>query len=247
MDLQLTKKMKNLFSIMFTLCFGLLKAQDADMPHGKSTIFLYSGKTIKSVRLWHIDSLKVEYVLNNNLCDISVKNVSKIQTSAYLIIFDQEQKMVKKQYDLMILNSGDTLSGFIQNVDNWQIIYIPAGKEFPKSISKTSCKSYVQQQEKAANDSDISINTQATDENSNVTVPVSSEQLADVKTDPENFQNKNTNMLISVSDTSETTNLLNSEDDYETYRQSVAKQKAIKIATGFFTGIFYLLVCASRV
>ena len=96
---------------MLFILVSISKAQDPNLPKGKSQIYLNSGKTVKNVSLWRIDSAKVEYVVNGNLADLKTTDVSKIETTNFLIEFDDENHIVKKDYDLIILNTLDTIRG----------------------------------------------------------------------------------------------------------------------------------------
>ena len=243
--------MKTIFAITLLLCTLISKAQDASMPHGKSTIFIYSGKTIKNVRLWSIDSVKVEYVLKGNLSDVSTKDVSKIETTEYQITFDEERKVIKKQYDLIFLKSGDTLSCFIQQVDYWQIIYLPAGKEVAKSIAKSSYINYTQFQEPTINIQNDSLNVEEKD--SNVVASLSdtsnsklTEPIVNFNTTTTNINTKETDTLASVSNTPTNADVYSNSDETENFTKSAAKQKTIKVVTGLIMGLFYLLIYASR-
>ncbi len=137
--------MKNLLTIiLFLFSASLLRAQDTTLPKGISTIYLHSGKTIKNVLLWRIDSAKVEYVLSGNLADLKTMDVSKIETPDFLIVFDQEYQPIKKGYDIIVLLTKDTLRGFIQRIDDGVISYRPIGSDKVKRAMKYEVESYVQ-------------------------------------------------------------------------------------------------------
>ncbi|MBI4930435.1 MAG: hypothetical protein HY841_06710 [Bacteroidetes bacterium] len=145
----------SVISIIFlSICFLLglnpfgtsyvLLAQDSTLPQGNSRIQLFSGKEIKHVRLWKIDTTKVEYVINGNLMDVKTSDVKKIETPTYLITFNEEKKILKKNYDLIVPYYGDTIRCFILKEDEWVISYLPAGSDTKKSITKSAVKTYLQ-------------------------------------------------------------------------------------------------------
>lgn len=147
--------MKNLLTIiLFLFSASLLKAQDATLPKGSSTIYLHSGKTIKNVALWRIDSTKVEYVLNGNLADLKTMDVSKIETPDFLIEFDQKYQPMKKGYDIIVLLTKDTLRGFIERIDDGVIFYRQVGSDKVKRAMKHEVESYVQWREQTELSSD---------------------------------------------------------------------------------------------
>lgn len=130
--------------ILCLLSISFLSAQDLSLPKGSSTIYLYTGKIIKSVTLWRMDSVKVEYVLKGNLADLKTLDVSKIETPDYLIEFDLEHHMTKKSYDVIILSSKDTVRGIIQRIDDGVISYRPVGSDKVKRAMKYEVESYSQ-------------------------------------------------------------------------------------------------------
>ena len=135
--------MKTFLTITLLLLLTTLsKSQDASLPQGKSRIFLYSGKIIKNVRLWNIDSEKAEYVLNGNLADAMISEIQKIETPDYVLTFDEKNQPVKKHYDFIFLKSGDTIRCFIQQTSEWYITYLAAENGKLKSIGKSSYDSY---------------------------------------------------------------------------------------------------------
>jgi|GEM_PF-3273759 len=72
-------KTKQILIITFLLALVFFaKAQDPTLPNGESTIYLISGKTIKNVKLWKIDSLKIEFVKDGNLSEVRTAAVSII-------------------------------------------------------------------------------------------------------------------------------------------------------------------------
>lgn len=143
--------MKNILTIIvFLFSASLLKAQDATLPKGNSTIYLHSGKTIRNITLWRIDSTKVEYVLSGNLADLTTMDVSKIETPEFLIEFDQQYQMKKKGYDIIVLLTKDTLRGFIQGIYDDVISYRPVGSDKVKRAMKYEVKSYVQWREQGS-------------------------------------------------------------------------------------------------
>lgn len=128
--------------MIFLQVVGNLLAQDQTLPSGSSHIYLHTGKKIKDVQLWRIDSSKVEYVLHGNLADVETTQVSKIEVSTFLIEFDEANHIVKKEYDLIILTTNDTLRGHINEVGKRTITYIPVGLEKSRVISRTDVKSF---------------------------------------------------------------------------------------------------------
>ena len=143
--------MKNILTIIvFLFSASLLKGQDATLPKGNSTIYLHSGKTIRNITLWRIDSTKVEYVLSGNLADLTTMDVSKIETPEFLIEFDQQYQMKKKGYDIIVLLTKDTLRGFIQGIYDDVISYRPVGSDKVKRAMKYEVKSYVQWREQGS-------------------------------------------------------------------------------------------------
>ena len=138
--------MKTLLTLtLFLLMATISKAQDFTLPKGSSNIYLQSGKTIKDVSLWRIDSVKVEYVIKGNLADIKTSDVSKIETPDFLMEFDERNQIVKIDYDLIILFPQDTIRGFIQEIDGKTISYIPAGSNKTRSVMKDDVKNYFQE------------------------------------------------------------------------------------------------------
>lgn len=129
---------------MLLILVSISKAQDPNLPKGKSQIYLNSGKTVKNVLLWRIDSAKVEYVVNGNLADLKTTDVSKIETTNFLIEFDDENHIVKKDYDLIILNTHDTIRGFIQGIGDRNISYLSIGNDKKQTIPRTEVADYWQ-------------------------------------------------------------------------------------------------------
>ncbi len=119
-------------------------AQDTTLPQGNSRIHLYSGKTIKHVKLWKIDTSKVEYVIDGNLGDVKTSDVMKIETHYYLLTFDDDHHLEKRHYDCIIPYYGDTLWGIIQKTNKETILFIPAGSTQQKTIMQSGVKSYLQ-------------------------------------------------------------------------------------------------------
>ncbi len=137
--------MKTLISLIpFLFWISVSTAQDFTLPKSNSTIFLHSGKAIKTVTLWRIDSVNVEYVIKGNLADVKTMDVSRIETPEFLIEFDRESHILKKEYDLIILYPEDTLRGFIQEMDGETISYLPKGKDKKERVKKDDVKRYVQ-------------------------------------------------------------------------------------------------------
>ena len=137
--------MKILFSIaLLLLLINISKAQDTTLPQGNSRIHLYSGKMIKHVHLWNIDTAKVEYVLDGNLGDLKTSDVMKIETPYYLLTFDDEHHLEKRHYDCIIPYYGDTLWGIIQKINSETILFIPAGSKEQETIMQSTVKSYLQ-------------------------------------------------------------------------------------------------------
>ncbi len=129
---------------MLFILVSISKAQDPNLPKGKSQIYLNSGKTVKNVSLWRIDSAKVEYVVNGNLADLKTTDVSKIETTNFLIEFDDENHIVKKDYDLIILNTLDTIRGFIQGIGDRNISYLSIGNDKKQTVPRTEVADYWQ-------------------------------------------------------------------------------------------------------
>ena len=119
-------------------------AQDTTLPQGNCRIHLFSGKEIKHVRLWSIDTLKVEYVIDGNLGDVKTSDVMKIETHYYLLTFNDEHHLEKRHYDCIIPYYGDTLWGIIQKANTETILFIPAGSKEKETIMKSNVKSYLQ-------------------------------------------------------------------------------------------------------
>ncbi len=138
------KKYLLLTSAICHLTFYMAFAQDTTLPQGTSQIHLYSGKVIKYVKLWKIDTSKVEYVIDGNLGDLKTSDVMKIETPYYLLTFDDEHHLKKRHYDCIIPYYGDTLWGIIQNTNKETILYIPAGSTQQKTIMQSGVKSYLQ-------------------------------------------------------------------------------------------------------
>ena len=137
--------MKTFLSITLLLLLATVsKSQDASLPTGKSRIFLYSGKIIKNARLWSVDSVKAEYVLNGNLADFKISEIQKIETDDYVLTFNEKNQQVKNPYDFIFLKSGDTVRCFIQQTSEWYITYLAVETGKLKSIGKSSYNSYYQ-------------------------------------------------------------------------------------------------------
>lgn len=121
----------------------ILHAQDTTLPQGKSRIQLHSGKAIKQVRLWRIDTKMVEYVKEGNLADVQTSDVLKIETPEYLLTFDDDKKMQKRQYDLIIPYYADTIRCIIQNINRESITFIQAGSNSKRVIANANVVSYL--------------------------------------------------------------------------------------------------------
>ena len=133
-------------AILFIATFSKAQ-QDTSLPQGDSRIYLYSGKTIKRVQLWKIDPSKVEFVKDGNLADILTTDVQKIETKDYVITFDDESKMIKRKFDLVVPYSGDTIRCIIQTDNGGTISFVPAGSNNRMYMMKSSLKTYVNQKD----------------------------------------------------------------------------------------------------
>lgn len=141
--------MKTLISLIFFLLWvSISNAQDFTLPKINSAIFLHSGKTIKPVTLWRIDSINIEYVSKGNLADVKALEVSRIETPDFLIEFDEASRLVKKRYDVIILYTKDTLRGFIQQIDDKAISYQPVGSDRTKQVMNSEVANYFYWKEK---------------------------------------------------------------------------------------------------
>ncbi len=158
------KKNLNLAFLLLLISLST-KAQDTSLYQGLSDISLRSGTVLKHITLWTIDSVRVEYVENGNLSEILTVDVLKIGTLDYEITFDEQNRVVKKVYDLIILYSGDTLRGFISRIVNDRFLeYYPASGKYKRDAEY---KSYVRAvkaqdkvQEKVLTQKDTFIETQ---------------------------------------------------------------------------------------
>ena len=126
-------------------------AQDTSLPKENFKIYLTKGKKIEQVTLWNIDSMQVEYVKNGNLSNIASSDVYYIESLNYRIDFDSNYRKTIKQYDLIILNNGDTVRGLITHVSKNNIIYIPIGKPNNNPVTR-SYQSYIFNNEEIAMD-----------------------------------------------------------------------------------------------
>lgn len=115
-----------LFVALLYFSFNTI-AQNPDFPETQYTIYLKNGKSISGVRLWNIDTFKVEYVLNKNLTDIRTNEVSDITCSSFYILFDNRNMYSKNEYDSIINLKNELVRGIITKIDtNKNIItYIP--------------------------------------------------------------------------------------------------------------------------
>lgn len=131
-----------IYSTVFFLLLGTLlsKAQDTLLPQGKCTIYLHSEKAYKNVSLWKIDTNKVEYVKNGNLSDVLTSSVEKIETPTYYIEFDEQHKMLRKQYDVILPFHKDSIFCTIISVNDLSIVYRPLGGNRNKTIPKFNVK-----------------------------------------------------------------------------------------------------------
>lgn len=135
--------MKYIFILITLLLLGFIsKAQDSSLPNEVCKIYPYTGRNIVNVKLWHIDSLKIEYVTDGNLADIKTMEVKRIESLNYRIEFDENQKMVTKMYDLIITTTGDTLRGMIKKLAGYNVTYIPAGKDNTNKVTR-EFKNYI--------------------------------------------------------------------------------------------------------
>lgn len=140
--------MKVYSTLFFLIVLGLLsKAQDTLLPKGKCTIYLHSEKVYKNVRLWKIDSNKVEYVKEGNLSDLPTSGIKKIETPAYFIEFDEYNKMLRKQYDVILPFHKDSILCTIVNINDFSIVYKPLGGKRNKAIPKYNVKYFNQRSE----------------------------------------------------------------------------------------------------
>lgn len=128
--------------MVFFFLFGLLylKAQDTLLPQGKSTIYLYSDKVYKHVQLWKIDSIKVEFVKGGNLADVLTSAVKKIETPTYYIEFDEHNRILKKQYDVILPFHKDSIFCTIISINDYAIVYLPLGGKYNKVLPKYNIK-----------------------------------------------------------------------------------------------------------
>ena len=133
--------------LAFILFAGFVKfsqAQDSTLPKGNTRIYLHSGKVVKDICLWRVDTSKVEFVQDGNLTDIKIIDIDRIEAGEYLIVFNSKNKMIKRQFDLIILDNGDTLYACIQKVSHWEMKDILTGNNKKKYFMKIPMKSYVQ-------------------------------------------------------------------------------------------------------
>ena len=138
-------KAKQILSTAIILLFALFaKAQDTTLPQGKVSIQLYSGKVIKNVRLRSINTIKIEYIKDGNLCDAKINDVQKMETSGYLLTFNDEKKLVKREYDLIVIYYQDTTQCIIEKINPESITFIPAGKENKRTILNSYVQKYLQ-------------------------------------------------------------------------------------------------------
>ena len=132
--------MKNLIFISVLLLLGLgSKAQNTEFAENSFNIFLKSGKLIKNVKLWKIDTFKVEYVSNGNLADVNTYEVLDIETPEYYLIFDSSNNYIKNFWDTIIEYNNEFLKGRIVIIDSFYITFFPYNKN---KTSKINYKSY---------------------------------------------------------------------------------------------------------
>ena len=93
--------------VYLVLTSSFMFAQDTEMLKPKGSIYLHTGKVIKDVRIWTIDSVKIEYVKNGNLCDVKTDEVSKIlNVDGMVYDFNTESfQLVTEHKDTLIVNS----------------------------------------------------------------------------------------------------------------------------------------------
>lgn len=114
------------------------KAQNPDFPELQYKIWHKNSKTINKIRIWNIDSLKIEYVKNGNLSDIRTDDVYLIESSEFYIIFDSLNHYIKNEYDIIINYNNEMITGRITKIDSNYITYIPYNKNKFITIKYTS-------------------------------------------------------------------------------------------------------------
>ena len=151
--------MKTFTLTILLLLISISKAQDINLPQGKSNIYLRSGKTFRNVSVWRIDSTMVEYVLNGNLADLKTTDVSKIETPDFRLRFDDENRIIKSDYGVIELNSGEAIRGMIRSKEGQTIPYTTVGSNKVKTVLQSKVDSYWEVNGSKPNPTDSSTTT----------------------------------------------------------------------------------------
>lgn len=133
-----------LISVLLITASMVLLAQDTTLPQGNSIIHLYSNKTIKHVRLWKIDTLKVEFVKNGNLGDVLAAEVEVIEFADRYIEFDKDMRPITRMFDFIIPYYADTIKCIIQKVEEYQIVFVEPVSKRQGAIPRSLVREYVQ-------------------------------------------------------------------------------------------------------
>lgn len=116
-----------------TLCFG----QNA----GESGVFVLRNKqVIDDVKIWKVHPFRIEYEKQKNLHDIETKSVLRFDLTYSFLMFEADTLWKKYNYDMVIVNTGDTLFGIIQNNNKNTLDLIPRYKSKSFTVNKEDIK-----------------------------------------------------------------------------------------------------------
>src|SRR3989304_733589 len=95
--------------LVLLLHLGHVFAQNPELPSAPCKIVLKNKGFIKDARLWEIYPNRVEYEKEGNLHDLLIEEIERIETDKEIITFEQDGKLFKQPYDLIILHPVSTL------------------------------------------------------------------------------------------------------------------------------------------
>ena len=105
--------------------------QDKDLPSERGLIVLNNNKKIKSIRLWSINTIHIEYEQNGSLHDLLIKHIKIIKLDDEVVKFDLNGKIEIRPYDV-IITVFDTIKCIITKV-NMLNIYFYKQRGFQKT------------------------------------------------------------------------------------------------------------------
>lgn len=132
--------------IIFVLCLlvaSLAGAQDAGLPAGKGQIILFSGKIIKDAVLWKLHPTTIEYLKEENLHDVPIENISYIHYPHADYELNDSNKLVRIEYDKLVLLTPDTIFCFIKEINPRFYIYTTPGKTTCQSIERYNVRKHI--------------------------------------------------------------------------------------------------------